>query len=84
MNLDLSKVSGSNCTPVVFLRNCDPGLSYTLAELFSKCPKEYCFSDCWKVSLVVPVFKNVGERSAAKKYCPVSRLSVVGKVFENL
>ena len=33
---------------------------------------------------MVPVFKNVGERSPAKNYCPVSLLSVVSKVFENL
>ena len=33
---------------------------------------------------MVPVFKNVGERSTAKNYCPVSLLSVVGKVFEKL
>ena len=31
-----------------------------------------------------PVFKNVGERSTAKNYCPVSLLSVVSKVFEKL
>ena len=31
---------------------------------------------------MVPVFKNVGERSTAKSYCPVSLLSVVSKVFE--
>ena len=31
---------------------------------------------------MVPVFKNVGERSTAKNYHPVSRLSVVRKVFE--
>ena len=30
------------------------------------------------------VFKNVGERSAAKNYHPVSLLSVVSKVFEKL
>ena len=42
------------------------------------------FPDCWKVSSVVPVFKNVGERSSAKNYCPVSLLSVVSKVFERL
>ena len=41
-------------------------------------------SDNWKVSLVVPVFKNVGERSTAKNYYPVSLLSVVSKVFEKL
>ena len=30
------------------------------------------------------VFINVGERSTAKNYCPVSLLSVVSKVFEKL
>ena len=42
-----------------------------------------CFPGCWKVSLVVHVFKKVGERCAAKHYHPVSLLSVVSKVFEN-
>ena len=33
---------------------------------------------------MVPVFKNVWERSAAKNYRPVSHLSVDSKVFEKL
>ena len=33
---------------------------------------------------MVPVFKNVGERSTAKNNCPVTLLSVVSKVFEKL
>ena len=33
---------------------------------------------------MVFVFKNVAEKSVAKNYCPVSTLSLVGKVFENL
>ena len=33
---------------------------------------------------MVPVFKNVGERSTAKNYHPVSLLSVVSKAFEKL
>ena len=33
---------------------------------------------------MVPIFKNVGERSTAKSYHPVSLLSVVRKVFEEL
>ena len=33
---------------------------------------------------MVPVFKNVGERSTDKNYRPVSLLSVVSKVFEKL
>ena len=84
MNLDLSKTSGPDCIPVVILKNCEPALSYILAELFNKCLKESCFPDCWNVSSVVPVFKNVGERSTAKSYRPVSLLSVVSKVFEKL
>ena len=84
MNLDLSKTSGPDCIPVVVLKNCEPELSYILAELFNKCLKESCFPDCWKVSSVVPVFKNVGERSTPKNYHPVSLLSVVSKVFEKL
>ena len=33
---------------------------------------------------MVLVFKNVGERSTAKNYCPVSLLFVVSKVFKKL
>ena len=48
-NLDLSKASGPDCIPVAVLKNCEPELSYILAELFHKCLKESCFPDCWKV-----------------------------------
>ena len=52
MNLDLSKASGSDCIPLVVLKNCELELSYVLAELFNKCLKESRFPDCWKVSSV--------------------------------
>ena len=84
MNLDLSKASGPDCIPVVVLKNCELELSYILAELFNKCLKESYFPDCWKVSSMVPVFKNFEERSTAKNYCSVSLLSMVRKVFEKL
>ena len=67
-NLDSSKASGPDCIPVVVLKNCEPELSYILAKLFNKCLKESCFPDCWKVSSVVPVFRNIGERSTAKVF----------------
>ena len=81
-NLDSSKASGPDCIPVVVLKNYEHELSYILSELFNKCLKESCFPDCWRVSSVVPVFKNVGERSTAKNYHPVSLLSLVSKLFE--
>ena len=34
-NLDLSKASGPGCIPMVVLKNCEPELSYVLAELFN-------------------------------------------------
>ena len=60
-NLDSSKASGPDCIPLVVLKNCEPELSYILAKLFNKCLRESCFPDCWKISSVVPVFKNVGK-----------------------
>ena len=84
MNLDLLKASGPDCIPVVVLKNYEPELSFKIAELFNKCLKESCFPGCWKVSSMVPVFRNVGERSAAENYRPVSLLSVVSKIFEKL
>ena len=68
--------------PVVVLKNCEPELLYILAELFNMCPKESGFPDFWKALFVVPVFKNVGERSTAKNYDFVSLLSVISEVFE--
>ena len=85
MNLDLSKASGPNCIPLVVLKNSQPEFPHNiLGELFNKCLNKSCFPDCWKVSSVVPVFKNVGERPTTKNYRPVSLLSVVSKVFEKL
>ena len=69
---------------MVVLKDCELELSYIPAELFNICLKESCFPGSWKVLLVVPVFKNVEERSTAENYCPVSLLSLGSKVFEKL
>ena len=53
-NLDLSEASGPDCVPLVVLKNCEPELSYILTV------KESCFPDCWKVSSVFPILRNVG------------------------
>ena len=47
MNLDLLKAPGSDCIPVVVLKNCASELSYIVAELFNRCLTESCFPDCW-------------------------------------
>ena len=65
-NLDSLKASCPECISVVALKNYEPKFLYILTELFNICLKEFCVPDCWKVSLVVTVFKNVGEMSIAK------------------
>ena len=77
MNLDLSKVSGSDCIPVVIPKNCE-----NLNFLTYKLIVTYYLIHCWKFSSMVPVFKNVGKKSKARTYCPVSLPSVVNKVFK--
>ena len=88
MNLHLSEASGPDCIPVVVLKNCESKLSYISAELFNKCLKESCIPDCWKVSAVVPVFKNlrakVNKQLKTTTLFVTSLLSVVSKVFEKL
>ena len=83
-HLDSSRTCHPDCIPVVVLKNCEPELSYILAELINMYLKDSCFPDCWKVSLGVLVFKTVGERSTAKNYCPVTLVYVVSKLFEKL
>ena len=89
LNFDLSKASGPDCIPVVVLKDCKPELSYILNELFNKCLKESSFPYCWKISSVVPVFKNVvfNLRKGVQSYRSTTLLvffSVVSKVFEKL
>ena len=83
-NLGSSKASGPDCIPVMVLKNCEPKLPYILDEPFNMCLKESRFPDCWKVSTVVPVFKNVAERSTVKNYRLISAFSFFSKIFEKL
>ena len=83
-NFYLSKASGPDFIPVVVLKNCEFELSYIQAEFLNMYLEESCFPDCWKVSSVIPVFKNAEERFTATKYHPVSLLSVVSRIFEKL
>ena len=78
-SLDPSKASGFDYIPVVLLKNCEPEHLYLLAERFNMCLKESRFPGCWKVSSVVPVVKNVGERSTTKNHHPITLLFVVNE-----
>lgn len=71
-DLDSLKAPCLEYIPVVVLKNREPELSYILADIFNICLNESCFSGCWKVPSLVPVFRKIWERSKAAKYRPVS------------
>ena len=50
-NLDSSKASGPDCISNRVLKNCDPELSYILAELFDICLKKVGRSHRWSLYL---------------------------------
>ena len=65
-NFDYSKVSGFPCIPVIVPKNCEPELSYVLAEFFNLCQNKSWSSNFWKVSSVVAIFKNIGRQLQLK------------------
>ena len=83
MNLDLSKTYGPDCISGVALKNCEPKLSYIINWTFWYEWKS-CFPGCWKVSSVVPIFKNVRESSTTKNHYPSSLLSVSNRILNHL
>ena len=57
-NLDLSKVSGRDCIPVVVLKKCNPELSYIPSELFNICQKKILFFRFLKGPICGPCIKK--------------------------
>ena len=47
--LELTKASCPDCIPVVVLKNCEPEVSYILAELFNDSLKGSCVFFLWLV-----------------------------------
>ena len=83
-NFHYSEVSGFLCIPVVVLKNCEPELSYVLAEYFNLCLNESWCPDFWKFLSVAAIFKNIWETTSTKNYRPVGLLFVVNEFFEKL
>ena len=86
-NLVLSKAPGLDFKkniPVMVLKNCELGHSYIVVELFNMCLKNSCFLYCWKVSLLIPIFINVGKRSSVKTTALLDFFLWLVKFLKNL
>ena len=77
-----SKTSSPDCICVVVLNNCEPTLSYQVAQLFKKCLAFQIAGRSHRWSLYL---RKNGERCAPNNYHPlISFLPVDSKIFERL
>ena len=84
-SFDLSKACDIGSIPVELLKNYEPELSYTLAELFDMCLRESCLPDCLKDSSVCMLGTvQKLKPTPPPPLPPISLLPVVSKVSEKL
>ena len=81
--LEENKAVGPDGVSPRLLRRCSGVLAHPLSRLFEAILRQERWPRIWKTSHVVPVHKK-GSRSEAANYRPISLLSVVGKVLEDI
>ena len=82
-NLDSNKSTGHEIIPPKTLKSASREFSHPLADLYNRCIESCDSSLHWKKEDWVPVFKKDNKQDI-KNYRPVTVLTVIGKVSEQL
>lgn len=82
--LNIAKSCGLDGIGNYILRATALGIASPLAVLFNSSLSMGKFPTTWKPAVVVPLYKQKGDRSAVSSYRPVSLTLSVSKVFERL
>lgn len=80
-NLSDNLSMGPDNVSVLFLKSCKYILSHVLCLIFNRSLSLGKFPAFWKLTYITPLFKN-GARSDIVNYRPISKFSLVSKVFE--
>jgi hypothetical protein len=81
--LDVSKGSGCDGVPPLFLKMCAKSLSYPIFILYEQSLKQCVCPVMWKKAHIVPVHKK-GSKSEITNYRPISILNTLSKLLEKL
>lgn len=82
-SLNITKSTGSDKIPPVFIKNCINSLVSPLHIIFNKSLSQNVFPKIWKLSKVVPVFK-AGPKNQVTNYRPISLLPIFSKMLESI
>ena len=82
-NLLVSKNNRQNDSPTHILKLCKNSLSPFLVQIFNLCIREGTYPQSLKCAQVVPIYKG-GSKDLYTNYIPISLLSSINKIFENL
>ena len=83
MALDVNKAHGHDVISIRMIKLCGKSIIPAISLIYKNCINSGIFSNIWKKSNVVPVYKK-GDKQVVGNYRPVLLLPIFGKILERL
>ena len=70
--------------PTIILKQILPPLITSITRLINESLEKGVFADKWKMAIIKPLIKKAGLELICKNYRPISNLSFLSKILENV